>query len=84
MSYARRHSTNVCPGNRVRYSLNWVAEVPDFGFSLLPESFQFDLAVVRQMEVNLALVESDDGTCFGIGYFIELDDGRPLVPRLHE
>ena len=21
MSYARRHSTNVCPGNRVRYSL---------------------------------------------------------------
>ena len=20
MSYARRHSTNVCPGNRVRYS----------------------------------------------------------------
>ena len=21
MSYARRHSTNVCPGNRVRYSV---------------------------------------------------------------
>ena len=21
MSYARRHSTNVCPGNRVRYIL---------------------------------------------------------------
>ena len=21
MSYARRHSTNVCPGNRVRYML---------------------------------------------------------------
>ena len=21
MSYARRHSTNVCPGNRVRYTL---------------------------------------------------------------
>ena len=22
MSYARRHSTNVCPGNRVRYNLS--------------------------------------------------------------
>ena len=21
MSYARRHSTNVCPGNRVRYTI---------------------------------------------------------------
>ena len=32
---------------------NGVAEVPDLGFSLFPESFQFELAVVRQVEVDL-------------------------------
>ena len=26
MSYARRHSRNVCPGNRVRYKLNALAQ----------------------------------------------------------
>ena len=29
MSYARRHSTNVCPGNRVRYSFHWAQQNAD-------------------------------------------------------
>ena len=30
MSYARRHSTNVCPGNRVRYTLHALRKIqPD-------------------------------------------------------
>jgi hypothetical protein len=53
---------------------NGVAEVPDLGFSLFPESFQFELAVVRQVEVDLELLDWDERTSFwkpgvrGIGH----------------
>ena len=31
MSYARRHSTNVCPGNRVRYNYDVTALIGEGG-----------------------------------------------------
>ena len=42
MSYARRHSTNVCPGNRVRYmaTVHWHLKQI---YQKLPISRQVDL-----------------------------------------
>ena len=34
MSYARRHSTNVCPGNRVRYTIPLIPGRVDCFFNI--------------------------------------------------
>ena len=38
MSYTRRHSTNVCPGNRVRYNLTHAALADEGGDIVVAES----------------------------------------------
>ena len=77
MSYARRHSINVCPGNRVRYINNWTEEAGTGAVVAIDpatgdERWRFDMTDVTSSGI---LTTSSDLLFTGSreGYFHALD-----------
>ena len=51
MSYARRHSTNVCPGNRVRYTKHYAGVVPEAVAELGREGLKITFVTEKEADV---------------------------------
>ena len=58
MSYARRHSTNVCPGNRVRYSWTLLTNADANAVRVLVAVFAFVAGLVPSI---YSVLKFDDG-----------------------
>ena len=59
-------------------STSGVTELPNSRLRHLTQALEFELTLIRETEVHLALSESDERTPFGVVQLVQLDDGGLL------